>query len=196
MGLYAKLPFAVAPGMGVNAFFTFSLILGQKIAWPIALGIVFWAGIVFLIVSVTPVREAIAEAIPSNLRVAAGAGIGLFLTFIGLKNSGLVVANPATLVSFGGFSAGTLPTLLGVVLIAFLMLKKNPFSMLIGMVVITGLAALLGEVKLPEKALSAPDFSSLIGKFDAWGALKLSYVPAIIALLFTDLFDSISTFVS
>src|SRR5262249_51464445 len=85
MGLYAKIPFAVAPGMGINAFFTYSIILGQKVAWPAALGIVFWAGVVFLIVSVTPLREGIARAIPPPLRSAAAAGIGLFLTFIGLK---------------------------------------------------------------------------------------------------------------
>src|SRR5215218_7692497 len=88
MGLYAKLPFAVAPGMGLNAFFTFSIILGQKVPWQTALGIVFWAGVLFLIISVTPIRVAIARAIPKNLRFAAGAGIGIFLTFIGLKNAG------------------------------------------------------------------------------------------------------------
>src|SRR4051812_20893728 len=85
MGLYAKLPYAVAPGMGINAFFAFTLILGQKIPWPVALGMIFWAGVLFIVISVTPVRVAIAQAIPQNQRVAAAAGIGMFLTFIGLK---------------------------------------------------------------------------------------------------------------
>src|ERR687886_3025324 len=96
MGLYAKLPFAVAPGMGINAFFTFTIILGQKVPWPVALGIIFWAGVLFLLISVTPVRASIAKAIPPGLRIATAAGIGIFLTFIGLRNTGIIVANPAT----------------------------------------------------------------------------------------------------
>src|SRR5882724_9349180 len=94
MGLYAKLPFAVAPGMGINAFFTFTIILGQKVPWQVALGIIFWAGVLFLLVSVTPVRETIARAIPKELRIATAAGIGIFLTFIGLKNAGFIVGDP------------------------------------------------------------------------------------------------------
>src|SRR3989454_11947104 len=97
MGLYAKLPFAVAPGMGINAFFTFTIILTQKVWWQTALGIIFWAGVLFLLVSVTPLRETIARAIPKELRIAAAGGIGLFLTFIGLKNAGFVITDPVTL---------------------------------------------------------------------------------------------------
>jgi len=92
MGLYAKLPFAVAPGMGINAFFTFTIILTQKVWWQVALGIIFWAGVLFLLISVTPIRDTIAKAIPSELRIGTAAGIGIFLTFIGLKNAGLVVS--------------------------------------------------------------------------------------------------------
>src|SRR5438105_8300 len=87
MGLYADLPFAVAPGMGINAFFTYSIVLGKGVPWPAALGIVFWAGVIFLAISVTPVREMIAKSIPETLRTAAAVGIGIFLTFIGLKNA-------------------------------------------------------------------------------------------------------------
>jgi AGZA family xanthine/uracil permease-like MFS transporter len=96
MGLYAKLPFAVAPGMGINAFFTFTIILTQRVWWQVALGIVFWAGVLFLLISVTPVRETIAKAIPSELRIGTAAGIGIFLTFIGLKNAGLITSDPVT----------------------------------------------------------------------------------------------------
>src|SRR5436190_9727349 len=99
MGAYAKLPFAVAPGMGINAFFTFTIILTQKVPWQVALGIIFWAGVLFLLVSVTPLRETIARAIPKELRIAAAGGIGLFLTFIGFKNAGFVIADPVTLVT-------------------------------------------------------------------------------------------------
>src|SRR5246127_1525335 len=86
MGLYAKLPFAVAPGMGINAFFTYTIVLGKGVPWPAALGIIFWAGVIFLLISATPIRELIAKAIPAELRIAAAAGIGIFLTFIGLKD--------------------------------------------------------------------------------------------------------------
>ena len=101
MGLYARLPFAVAPGMGLNAFFAFTIVLQGKVPWQTALGMVFWAGVLFLAVSVTPIREKVALAIPVPLRSAAASGIGLLLTFIGLRNTGLVVGDPATLVLWG-----------------------------------------------------------------------------------------------
>jgi adenine/guanine/hypoxanthine permease len=101
MGLYARLPFGVAPGMGLNAFFTYTLIINGGVPWPIALGIIFWAGVVFLLISATPLRERIAMAIPPSLRSATAAGIGLLLTFIGLQNSGFIAANPATMVGVG-----------------------------------------------------------------------------------------------
>src|ERR687884_1682078 len=101
MGLYARLPFAVAPGMGLNAFFAFTIVLQDHVPWQTALGMVFWAGVLFLIVSATPLRERIALAIPAALRSAAAAGIGLLLTFIGLRNAGLIVADPATIVRMG-----------------------------------------------------------------------------------------------
>ncbi len=101
MGLYAKLPFAVAPGMGINAFFTYTIILTQGVWWQVALGIVFWAGVLFLVISITPIREIIAKAIPAELRFATAAGIGVFLTFIGLKNAGLIASDPVTFVKLG-----------------------------------------------------------------------------------------------
>jgi AGZA family xanthine/uracil permease-like MFS transporter len=101
MGVYAKLPFAVAPGMGINAFFTYTIVLGKGVPWPTALGIIFWAGVFFLIISVTPIRESIAKAIPREIRIAAAVGIGIFLTFIGLKNAGFIVSDPVTFVKLG-----------------------------------------------------------------------------------------------
>src|SRR3954468_11376205 len=94
MGLYARLPFAVAPGMGLNAFFAFTIVRQNKVPWPVALGIVFWAGVLFLVLSLTPVRETVAVAIPPSLRAATAAGIGLLLTFIGLRSAGVIVADP------------------------------------------------------------------------------------------------------
>src|SRR5512145_3194855 len=107
MGLYAKLPCAVAPGMGINAFFTFTIILTQKVWWQVALGIVFWAGVLFLLISVTPIRETIAKAIPAELRIGTAAGIGVFLTFIGLKNAGIITGDPVTLVKLGTLGVET-----------------------------------------------------------------------------------------
>ncbi|HKE85616.1 MAG TPA: NCS2 family permease, partial [Vicinamibacterales bacterium] len=98
MALYAKLPFAVAPGMGLNAFFAYTIVIQQHVPWQTALGIVFWAGVLFLLVSATRLREAIATSIPTNLRMAAAGGIGLLLTLIGLRNAGLIVADPVTIV--------------------------------------------------------------------------------------------------
>jgi len=195
MGLYAKLPFAVAPGMGINAFFTFTIILGKGVPWPTALGIIFWAGVIFLLISVTPVRESIAKAIPTEIRIAAAAGIGIFLTFIGLKNAGFIVADPVTFVKLGSLGKPALLTILGVAISAFLMARKNPFAFLAAIVIVTIIAWALGLVSAPSQAFSLPDFKSVFFKLDILGALKLSLLPSIISILFTDLFDSISTFI-
>src|ERR671939_846498 len=121
MGVYAKLPFAVAPGMGINAFFTFTVILTQKVWWQTALGIIFWAGVLFLLISVTPIRETIAKAIPSELRIATAAGIGIFLTFIGLKNAGLITSDPVTFVKLGTLGREALLAIVGLAVIVWLM---------------------------------------------------------------------------
>ena len=195
MGLYAKLPFAVAPGMGINAFFTYTIVLGKGVPWPTALGIIFWAGVFFLLISVTPVRESIARAIPAELRIAAAAGIGIFLTFIGLKNAGFIVADPVTFVKLGALGRPALLTILGLAISAFLMAKKNAFAFLAAIVTVTIVAWALGLVSAPAAAFSLPDFKSVFFKLDVFGALKLALIPSIIAILFTDLFDSISTFI-
>src|SRR5438128_3410667 len=120
MGLYAKLPFAVAPGMGINAFFTYTIIIGKGVPWPTALGIIFWAGVFFLLISATPIRESIAKAIPREIRIAAAAGIGIFLTFIGLKAAGFIVSDPVTFVRIGALGKPALLTILGVTMASFL----------------------------------------------------------------------------
>jgi AGZA family xanthine/uracil permease-like MFS transporter len=195
MGLYAKLPFAVAPGMGINAFFTYTIILGKGVPWPVALGIIFWAGVFFLLISVTPVRESIAKAIPTELRIAAAAGIGIFLTFIGLKNAGFIVADPVTFVKIGALGKPALLTILGVAISIFLMSRRNPFAFLATIVLVTIVSWALGLVGVPPRVFALPDFKSVFFKLDVLGALKLSLLPSIIAILFTDLFDSISTFI-
>lgn len=195
MGVYARLPFAVAPGMGLNAFFAFTIILTRKVPWPAALGIIFWAGVLFLLVSLTPVRAAIARAIPRHLRTATAAGIGVFLTFIGLKNAGVVAADPVTFVKLGRLDYPALLMLVGLAVTVLLLKRKSPFAFLAGIFLVTLVAWALGKLTTPQSFFSAPDFRSVFLKLDVLGALKLSLLPAIVAVLFTDLFDSISTFI-
>lgn len=193
MGLYAKLPFAVAPGMGVNAFFAFTLVLGRGIPWTVALGTVVWAGLFFAVVSLTPLRERVASSMPRQLRVSAAAGIGLFLAFIGFKNAGWVVADAQTLVKFGKIGLPQALAFLGLAVTLVLAHRRNPLAVLAGIVFCAVSGALAGLIETPREWLSAPDFESAFFKFDLWGAASFALLPAILSILFTDLFDSIST---
>jgi AGZA family xanthine/uracil permease-like MFS transporter len=195
MGLYARLPFAVAPGMGLNAFFAFTIIIQNKVPWQTALGIVFWSGVLFLVVSATPLRERIALAIPPGLRSAAAAGIGLLLTFIGLRNTGLVVSDPATIVRMGTLDHRAVLLVAGILVAVALMRRNNPLAFLAAIFTATALAWALGYEKPPDRLISAPDFSSAFLQLDVRGALRLSLLPAIVGIFFTDLFDSLSTFI-
>ena len=195
MGLYARLPYGVAPGMGLNAFFTYTIILQGGVPWPVALGIVFWAGVIFLVVSATPLRESVAMAIPTHLRAASAAGIGLLLTFIGLQNGGFVAANPVTMVGVGPLDHRAVLTMVGIAVIAVLSRRQNPLAFLASIAVVSVAGWALGDVRTPERWLSAPDFGSVLFKLDVWGALQLSLVPSIVAITMTDLFDSISSFI-
>ena len=195
MGLYANLPFGVAPGMGLNAFFTYTIVLQGAVPWTIALGMVFWAGVLFLLASATPLREAIALAIPQSLRRATAAGIGLLLTFIGLQNAGFVAANPATLVGVGPLDHRALLTLLGLGIIVWLARHRSPFAYLAAIFVVTAIAWIAGWVMPPTSWFSQPDFRSVFLQLDVLGALQLALLPAIVTLMMTDLFDSLSTFI-
>ena len=195
MGLYARLPFAVAPGMGLNAFFAFTIVVQNKVPWPVALGIVFWAGVLFLLLSVTPLRETVALAIPASLRAATAAGIGLLLTFIGLRSAGVIVSDPSTLLRLGVLDHRAAFLLLGVMIAAVMMRRDHPLAFLTAIAVVTALAWVLGYEHVPEQFFSRPDFSSTLLRLDILGALKLSLLPSIVAIFFTDLFDSLSTFI-
>ncbi len=193
MGAYARLPFAVAPGMGLNAFFTFTIVLKQGVPWPVALGIVFWSGVLFLLVSATRLREAIALAIPPSLRAATAAGIGLLLTFLGLRNAGLVVGDPVTLVAAGHLDYRAVLAVAGLAVTTWLMRRDHPAAFLAGIFAVSVAGWTLGHLSTPANAVAWPDFSSLL-RLDIGGALRPALVPAMIAILFTDLFDSLSTF--
>ena len=209
MGLYARNPIVVAPGMGLNAFFTFTAVKGMGIRPEVALGAVFWAGILFLLLSLLNVRSAIVRIIPLPLRYAVAAGIGLFITLIGFGNAKFIVANPVTLVSIAHLNDPIILTfVIGLLLTAVLVVRNVPGAIIIGIVLTTLAAWPIGRfwgdasaVNFGQKTLvnfqgivAAPDFS-LIGKLDFKGSLQWSLWPVIFAFAFTDLFDSLSTFV-
>jgi adenine/guanine/hypoxanthine permease len=185
----------VAPGMGLNAFFAYTIILQDGVPWPVALGIVFWAGVLFLLVSATPLRETIATSIPTSLRLSAAGGIGLLLTFIGLKNAGIVIGDPVTLVRLGTIDYRAAFLLLGIIVAVALMRRDHPLAFLAAIFSVTVLAWATGLAQPPDRVFSPPDFSSVFLKLDIWGALRLALLPAMVSILFTDLFDSLSTFI-
>lgn len=193
MGVFAKLPYALAPGMGLNAFFTYTIILGEQVPWQTALGMVFWSGIVFTILSITPVRAHIASAIPPRLRIGIAAGIGIMLSFIGFKNIGFIVADPVTFVKLGPLSWKVAAMVVAILVIFWLHSKRNALAFIAGILGVTVFAFFNGDVVLPDRLTAAPDFSTFM-QLDLWGALKWSLLPAILSLMMTDFFDSISTF--
>src|SRR3954469_13320628 len=138
MALLTNYPIALAPGMGINAFFTFTIVLGRGVPWPEALGMVFVNGVIFLLLSVTGVRERIIAAIPHSLKIAVTCGIGLFIAFIGLKNGGVIVAHPETFVTHGNFASGSVALcLFGIVLTAFLVARRVPGAIVLSIVIVT-----------------------------------------------------------
>ena len=195
MGLYARLPFAVAPGMGLNAFFAYTIVVGQGVPWPTALGMVFWAGVLFLAISATPLRVRLAAAIPASLRTAMACGIGLLITLVGLKAAGIVVADPVTMVKPGALTPQVLLAVVGLIVAVALLTRGRATAFLASILVVTLLAWGVGLERAPDTWVSSPDFSSVAFKLDFWGALAPALWPSILAVLFTDLFDSLSTFV-
>lgn len=200
MGLYAKNPILVAPGMGLNAFFTFSAVIGMKVPWEVALGAVFWSGIIFLLLSAFNIRTYIVQAIPVPLRYAIAAGIGLFITLIGFVNAKFIIGNPVTLVGSSVLTPPVLVFLTGLLITAILIIRKAKAAILIGIIATTLLAYGIGrwwghETIVNWKGmLAAPDFS-LLFKLDLVHSLKWSVAPVIFAFVFTDMFDSLSTLV-
>ena len=208
MGIYAKNPIVVAPGMGLNAFFTYSVVLGMGIKWEVALGAVFWSGIIFLLLSIFKIRMLIVQAIPKQIRYAISAGIGLFITFIGFVNAKFIVDNPATLVSIAEFNPIIVTFLIGLFITSILVIKRVKGALIYGIIATTILSIPIGrfygdasEINFGVATLvtwkgfvSMPDFSVFL-KMDLIESLKLSLLPVVFAFLFTDLFDSLSTFI-
>lgn len=201
MGLYARNPILVAPGMGMNALFTYTLVQGAGLSWEIALGCVFWSGVLFVMLAVFNVRKAIIEAIPVSLRYAITCGIGLFITFIGFKNAGFIVSDPATLVSLGSMDPMLVTFFIGMMATAILVTLRFNGALILGIALTTLLAAPMGrlwgdDVVVQWSGLAAwPDFSAVM-MVDIWGALQVAYLPFIFVMLFTNFFDALSCFMA
>ena len=196
-GVWANSPISLAPGMGLNAFFTYTLALEKQIPWQTALGIVFLSGCFFLILSIGGIRERIANSIPIPLRLAVGGGIGLFIAFIGLKSMGIVVANPATFVGLGEFSRTTCISIIGLFIIAVMEIKKMKGGILIGIIITTILGVIIGDISLPSSFISLPPSPmQIMFKLDIMSAMKLSLIGPIFSFMFVDLFDSLGTLMS
>ena len=193
-GLWVNAPFAMAPGMGLNAFFTYTVVLGQGATWQEALGVVFLSGIVFVILTVTGVRKALIEAIPVEMRLAVGAGIGLFIAFLGMQTMGLIVSNPATLVGLGQFTKPVILGVIGFTVMAFLEVKRMKGGILLGIVVTTILGIIMGEISIPDAVVSMPpSIMPVAFKLDIMGALRPALFGSIFSFVFVDLFDSLGT---
>lgn len=196
MGVWANYPIAQAPGMGQNAFFTYGVVLGLGHTWEAALGAVLVSGVIFVVLSVLPVREWLINAIPKNLKLGISAGIGLFLGFIAMKNAGIVVDNPATLVSFGDFSETAPLICLGAfALIAALSARGITGAVIIGMLVATLLGLLLGDAEYKGLISTPPSLEPVLFKFDLMAVLDVSMVTVIVTMLLVDVFDTAGTLV-
>jgi len=201
MGLVANLPFALAPGMGVTAFFTFQVVMDMGVPWETALGTVFISGLIFLFLSIIRVREMIVQAIPDCIRYGVAAGIGLFITLIGLKEACFIVYSPETLVTFGKFTPNVIIFLAGLAFTVLLISRNTKGSLLIGIVFTTVVAYSCGRlwgdeimVRIPERLFSYPDFSSAFFKLNIMDTFRMGMLGVIFTFFFTDMFDSISTF--
>jgi AGZA family xanthine/uracil permease-like MFS transporter len=194
-GLWANTPIAMSVGMGLNAYFTFGLVLGMQIPWQTALGIVFISGILFLVLSFTKFRIWIMQSVPHDLRRAISAGIGAFIAFIGLKSMGMVVANPAVLVGLGDFKdSNVLLGVVGLVLVFGLYAWKIKGAFILSVLLTSLLAWVIGIAPYPTEIFSMPaSISPIVFELDIVSAFTLALFPVIITFLITDMFDSLGT---
>ncbi len=197
MGALARYPIALAPGMGLNAYFTYTVVKGLGVPWQTALGAVLLSGAAFLILTAIGVRRMIVSAIPFELYSAVAAGIGLFIAFIGLRNAGIVVPNAATIVAMGNLRApGTLLAIFGLLLIAALLAWKVRAAILIGVLATTALGIAFGQVEWHPKLYSLADISATAFALDIPAALRIGFLEIVFVFLFVDLFDNVGTLVA
>lgn len=201
MGLWANYPIAVAPGMGLNAFFAYYVVGVLHLSWQVALGAVFFSGILFLILTMGGIRQAIIKAVPMNLKCAIGVGIGLFIAFIGLKNSGIIIADKATFVSVGKLTTiEPLLSCIGLILTAVLMARSVKGSMLIGILTTTILGMLFGVVPTPKgigdiMSFNIPSMNATFMQMDIMGAWEYGLFSIIFTFTIVELFDNMGTLI-
>ncbi len=196
MGLYANYPIALAPGMGLNAYFAFTVVGTMGYSWQVALGAVFISAILFFILSVTPIREYIVDSIPKSLKMAIGAGIGLFLGIIGLQEAGVVVDHPATLVTLGDLtSEPVILAAIGLVLMAILDAWKVPGAIIISILALTAYGLIFGDTQWAGIADTPPSLMPTFLEMDIGGALELGAITIIFTFLFVDFFDNTGTLI-
>ena len=196
MGLYANYPIALAPGMSLNAYFTYAVCIGMHVPWRTALGVIFFSGIFFLILTVTRIREQIVNGIPECLKHSTAGGIGMFIAFVGLRNANLVVANSATFVSLGSFAnRETQLAVIGLAIILILMARKITGAILIGVLGTTLIGIFRGMSSWPTSIFSLPHPSATWLQLDLRGALHLGLLEIVFVFLFVDLFDNVGTLV-
>ncbi|MBZ5619172.1 MAG: NCS2 family permease [Acidobacteriia bacterium] len=197
MGGFAKYPIALAPGMGLNAYFTYSVVKGMGVPWQAALGAVFISGVAFFLLTLLGVRQLIIAAIPVELYAAVGAGVGLFIALIGFRNSGIIVPNAATTVTLGNLNdKSTALALFGLLLIGALMAWRVRAAMLIGILTTTVAGLITGVAKWNPQFYSLSDLSATAFKLDVPAALRIGFLEIIFVFLFIDLFDNIGTLVA
>jgi AGZA family xanthine/uracil permease-like MFS transporter len=197
MGFFARYPIALAPGMGLNAYFTYTVVKGMGVPWETALGAVFLSGVAFVILTAAGVRQMIVSAIPFELYAAVAVGIGLFIAFIGLRNSGIIVASKETLVTMGNLrQPNTALAILGLLLIAALMAWKIRGAILIGILGTTALGAIFGLVQWQPQTYSFQDITATAFHLNIRGALSFGLIEIVFVFLFVDLFDNIGTLVA
>src|SRR5216684_5483592 len=196
MGLYANYPIALAPGMSLNAYFTYSVCLAMHVPWRTALAVVFFSGVLFLVLTVTRVREQIVNGMPDCLKHSTAAGIGMFIAFVGMRNTKLIVANSATFVGIGSFAAKEVQIgCFGLALTLVLMARRIHGAILLGIIGTTVLGMLRGISSWPSTFFSMPHPSSTFLQLDFRGALHLGLLEILFAFLFVDLFDNVGTLV-
>ena len=196
MSIYAKKPFGLAPGMGLNAFFVFTVCLTMGYPWQMALTAVFIEGIIFILLTVTKVRALIVDAIPASQKRAIGAGIGLFIAFIGLKNAGIIVDNPATLVSLGKVTEGSaLLGLIGIIITSVLVVKKVPGNLLIGILITAIIGIPMGITHFDGVVDTPPSIAPIFCQFDFSQLFSLDMLVIVLTFLFIDMFDTMGTLV-
>jgi AGZA family xanthine/uracil permease-like MFS transporter len=196
MGVWANYPIALAPGMSLNAYFTYSIVLGRGVPWQTALGVVFLSGLLFLMLTLTKVREQIVNGIPNCLKYGTAGGIGIFIAFIGLRNSKLIVANAATFVGFGKINdPQVLLACAGLILIAVLMARRVGSAILLGILTITLAGIPLGLAHWPPHLFSLPHPGGTFLKLDLRSATKLGLGELVFVFFFVDLFDNVGTLV-